>query len=136
MEFRKIVTITLYARQQKRHRCIEQSFALCGRVQGWDDLGEWHWNMYIIICEMDRQSRLDAWDRVLRAGALGWFRVHFFFFFQFIESSCHFLWPFSTVESIASYDHVLHLFKHFSYAPPQQLKWCFPYETMWDSSLF
>ena len=26
MEFRKMVTITLYARQQKRHRCIEQSF--------------------------------------------------------------------------------------------------------------
>ena len=28
MEFRKMVTITLYARQQKRHRCIEQSFGL------------------------------------------------------------------------------------------------------------
>ena len=40
MEFRKMVTITLYARQQKRHRCIEQSFGLCGRGQGWDDLGE------------------------------------------------------------------------------------------------
>ena len=26
-----MVTITLYARQQKRHRCIEQSFGLCGR---------------------------------------------------------------------------------------------------------
>ena len=37
---RKMITITLYARQQKRHRCIEQSFGLCGR--GWDDLGEWH----------------------------------------------------------------------------------------------
>ena len=28
-----MVMITLYARQQKRHRCIEQSFGLCGR--GW-----------------------------------------------------------------------------------------------------
>ena len=28
--------------------------------------------MYIIICETDHQSRFDAWDRVLRAGALGW----------------------------------------------------------------
>ena len=28
--------------------------------------------MYIIICETDRQSRFHAWDRVLRAGALGW----------------------------------------------------------------
>ena len=42
MEFRKIVIITLYARQQKRHRCIEQSFGLCGRGREWDDLGEWH----------------------------------------------------------------------------------------------
>ena len=30
----------LYVRQQKRHRCIEQSFGLCGRRQGWDDLRE------------------------------------------------------------------------------------------------
>ena len=34
MEFRKMVTITLYARQQKRHRCIEQSFGLCGEGEG------------------------------------------------------------------------------------------------------
>ena len=70
--FRKMVMITLYVRQQKRHRYIEQSFGLCGRGRGWDDLGEWQWNMYIIICEMDCQSRFDAWDRVLGAGALGW----------------------------------------------------------------
>ena len=30
-EFRKMVTMTLYARQQKRHRCKEQTFGLCGR---------------------------------------------------------------------------------------------------------
>ena len=29
-----MVTITLYARQQKRRRCIEQSFGLCGRGSG------------------------------------------------------------------------------------------------------
>ena len=34
MEFRKMVTTTLYARQQKSHRCIEQSFGLCGRGGG------------------------------------------------------------------------------------------------------
>ena len=33
--FRKMVMITLYMRQ---HRCIEQSFGLCGRRKGWDDL--------------------------------------------------------------------------------------------------
>ena len=42
MEFRKMLMITLYSRQQKRHRCIEQSFVLCGRGRGWDDLREWH----------------------------------------------------------------------------------------------
>ena len=30
-----MVTITLYAKQKKRHRCIEQTFGLCGRRQGW-----------------------------------------------------------------------------------------------------
>ena len=36
MEFRKIVTMTLYARQQKIHRCKKQSFGLCGRRRvGW-----------------------------------------------------------------------------------------------------
>ena len=48
-EFRKMVMITLYVRQQKRHRCIEQTFGLCGRGRGWDDLGECHGNMYHII---------------------------------------------------------------------------------------
>ena len=31
VEFRKKVMITLNERQQKRHRCSEQSFGLCGR---------------------------------------------------------------------------------------------------------
>ena len=35
MEFRKM---TLHARQQKRHK--EQTFGLCRRRQGWDDLRE------------------------------------------------------------------------------------------------
>ena len=68
MEFRKMVTITLYARHRKRHRCIEQFFGLWKRARvGW--FGR---NMYIIICEMVCQSRFDAWDMVLGASALGW----------------------------------------------------------------
>ena len=62
MEFRKMVMMTLDARQRNRQRCIEQTFGLYGRRPGWDDLREQHWNMYIIKCETDRQSRLDAWD--------------------------------------------------------------------------
>ena len=70
--FRKMMMIILYARQHKRHRCTEQSFGFCGRQWGWDDLKEEHWNMQIIICETDHQSRFNAWDRVPRAGVLGW----------------------------------------------------------------
>ena len=40
MEFRKMVTMTLYARQQKRHRSKEQTFGLHERSRGWDDLRE------------------------------------------------------------------------------------------------
>ena len=74
MEFRKMVTITLCTRQQKRHWCIDQSCGLCGRGRGWDDLGEWHWNMYNIIYEMSCQSRFNAQYWMLGAGALGWLR--------------------------------------------------------------
>ena len=40
MEFRKMVMMTLYARQPKRHRYKEQTFGLCGRRRGWDDMRE------------------------------------------------------------------------------------------------
>ena len=40
MEFRKMVTMSLYASQQKRHKIKEQTFGLCERRQGWDDLRE------------------------------------------------------------------------------------------------
>ena len=46
MEFRKIVIMTLYARQQKSHRCKEQTVGLCGERWEWDDLRESHWNMF------------------------------------------------------------------------------------------
>ena len=63
MEFRETVMITLYAKQKKRHRCIEQTFGLCGRRRGWDVSREQHQNMYIIQGETDHQPRLDAWDK-------------------------------------------------------------------------
>ena len=48
MEFRKMLMINLYAKQKKRHRCIEQIFGLCGRRRGLDVSREQHRNMYII----------------------------------------------------------------------------------------
>ena len=34
MEFRKMLMMTLYARQQKRHRCKEQTFDSVGKGKG------------------------------------------------------------------------------------------------------
>ena len=59
-EFRKMVMITQYAKQKKRHRCTEQIFGLCGNRQGWDVSRARHRNMYIIYGERDHQPRLDA----------------------------------------------------------------------------
>ena len=72
MEFRKMVTIILCTRQQKRHWSIEQSYGLCWRGRGWEDLGEWHWNTYNILYEMSCQSRFNVPYWMLGAGALGW----------------------------------------------------------------
>ena len=62
---------TLYARQEKRHRCVYRTFGLRGRGRGWDDLGEWHSNMYTIMQELNRQSMSDAGCSMLGAGAWG-----------------------------------------------------------------
>ena len=37
-----MVTMTLYAKQKKGHRCAEQTFGLCGRRLGWDVSREQH----------------------------------------------------------------------------------------------
>ena len=67
MEFRKMVMITLYAKQKKSP---DQTFGLCGRRRGWAVLREQHRNMYIIYGETDHQPRLDAWDK--RSGLVHW----------------------------------------------------------------
>ena len=65
MEFRKMLMITLYAEQKKRHRFIAQFFRLCGRRWGRDVSREQHRNMYTIKGETDYRPRLDAWDKLL-----------------------------------------------------------------------
>ena len=70
LKIKKMVTITLYAKQKKRHRCIEQTFGLCGRRWGWDVSREQHRNMYIFYGERDHQPRWDAWDKC--SGLVHW----------------------------------------------------------------
>ena len=63
MEFRKMVMITLYAKQKKRHKGTEQTFGLRGRRRRWDVSREQHQNMYIIYGETDwmHETSAQAW---------------------------------------------------------------------------
>ena len=63
-----MVMITLYAKQKKRHRCIEQSFGLCGRRRECDVSREQHRNKYTNKCETDRSP---GWMNETRAQ--GWY---------------------------------------------------------------
>ena len=70
MEFRKMVTITLYTRQKKRHRCIQQTFGLwekarrgCSERTALKQVYYQVWNRLPVQVGCMRQ--------VFRAGALG-----------------------------------------------------------------
>ena len=63
MEFRKMVTITLYARQQKRQRCIEQSFGLC--------VGGMIWENGIETCIISYKKRITSPGSMQDTGCLG-----------------------------------------------------------------
>ena len=66
MEFRKMVMITLYARQQKRHRCIEQSFELCGR-----GIGGMIWENGIETCIISYKKWIASPGSMQDTGSLG-----------------------------------------------------------------
>ena len=65
MEFRKMVMITLYAKQQKRHRCIEQSFGLCGGEGGMI------WENGIETCILSYVKRIASLGSMHETGCLG-----------------------------------------------------------------
>ena len=60
-----MVMITLYARQQKRHRCIEQSFGLCGRGGGMI------WENGIETCIISYKKRIASPSSMQDTGSLG-----------------------------------------------------------------
>ena len=66
MEFRKMVTITLCTRQQKRHWCIEQSYGLCERGRGWEDLENG-----IETCKISCMKRVASPSSMHDTGCLG-----------------------------------------------------------------
>ena len=58
MESRKIVVVNLFAGQQWSCRHREQT---CGHGEGrreWDELREYHGNIHITICKIDRSENL------------------------------------------------------------------------------
>ena len=65
MEFKKMVMITLYAKQMYR-----TDFWTLWEKARVDVQREQHWNKYTIKCETDHQPRLDAWDK--RSGLVHW----------------------------------------------------------------
>ena len=68
MEFRKMVMITLYARQQKRHRCKEQTFGLCGRGRG---RGGMIWENGIETCILSCKKQITSLGSIQDTGCLG-----------------------------------------------------------------
>ena len=60
-----------YIWDSKRDTDMKNRLLDSGRRWGWDDLREQHWNMCIAICEIDDQSKFNAWNRALKASALG-----------------------------------------------------------------
>ena len=61
-----MVTTTLYARQQKRHRYIEQSFGLCGRGRG-----RMIWENGIKTCTISCKKRIASPGSMQDTGSLG-----------------------------------------------------------------
>ena len=57
---------TLYARQQKRHRRIEQFFGLCGRGRGW-----MIWENGIETCKLSHVKCFTSPDSMLDTGCSG-----------------------------------------------------------------
>ena len=66
MEFREMVTITLYARQQKRHRCIEQSLDSVGEGEG-----GMIWENGIETCIISYRKRSTSLGSMQDTGCLG-----------------------------------------------------------------
>ena len=65
MEFRKMVTTTLYVRQQKRHRSIEV-FGLCGRGRQ-----RMIWENGIKTCIISYKKRITSPGSMQDTGSLG-----------------------------------------------------------------
>ena len=66
MEFRKMVNITLYARQQKRHRCIEQSLDSVGEEEG-----GMIWENGIETCIISYKKQIVSFSLMQDTGCLG-----------------------------------------------------------------
>ena len=60
-----MVTITLYAKQKKRHRCIEQTFGLCGRRLGQENSIE--------TCILSRVKQITSPGSMHEKSARAWY---------------------------------------------------------------
>ena len=67
-----MVTITLYTKQKKRHRCTEQTFGLCGRRWGRVECFKRTASKHVYYLGQNRSpAQVGCMRQVLRPGALG-----------------------------------------------------------------
>ena len=65
MECRKMVLMNLFAGQQWRYRCREQTSGHSWGRRGREELRKWHWNIYVSRCKIDTQWEFAIWCRDL-----------------------------------------------------------------------
>ena len=64
--------ISLYAKQKKRHRCIEETFGLCGRRRGWDGCFKRTASKHVYYQGWNRSpAQVGCMRQALGPGALG-----------------------------------------------------------------
>ena len=66
MEFRKMAMMTVYARQQKRHRCVERTLDSEGEGEG-----GMIWENGIEICILSCKKRITSLGLIQDTGCLG-----------------------------------------------------------------
>ena len=89
--------------QHESARCREHIWLVDtggrGGRRGYNELGEYHWNIYITICKTDSQWEFAVWRRQLKASALALQYCFCFGFWFFGCEACGILVPQSGIQS-------------------------------------
>ena len=130
MKFRKMVTITLYARQQKKHRYKEQTFGLWEKVRvGWFErialkhvyYQMWNrWPVQVWCMKQGTQSRCTGTSRGMGWGGRDWYSISNFFWAPTLKKKLRINSPPPALYTIPKsfFQKILHIYGfifHFSF---------------------